>query len=372
GVLMRFQRLCCTASLAMLSWAMLMAVATICMGAIALTNNPADIQANGIIDWTDIGPNNTLILDPAFTIDISGTPFAARVSEPPVGSDGFFLRAQRPPLENGWSGDFAPGEPVLWNRSDNNGNLGFNFSTPIRAIGFQMEPNLFASSTGFAEFFDTGDESMGIVNFSVDGPQGFANDSATFVGFVSDLTDIAAVLINLNDTGSFVINSPIINAPFNGPTGEMESDPFNPSSATPNTDGGWEFDNVLGTGRWFDPPLTNGYLYETDGLSNFTSVVLPTTVGDSDNMYLVDDGINAPLVVSGGVVHTFPTPVTAFQVTGIDPTVDGGDPLGFPTFLQFDQMFVSFTQTPLSVPEPSSAAIGMLALAFVGAVRRLQ
>jgi hypothetical protein len=339
-------------------------------GAFTLTNSPADIGANGLIDWTDIGPSRTLILDPAFTIDIKGTPFVATISEPPVGSDGFELRNQRPPFEGGWSGDFAPGEAVLFNGRDNLGNLGFNFSSAIQAIGFQMEPNLFTSSTGFVELFDIDNQSLGILNFSIDGPQGFANDTATFVGIVSDEQNIAAILINLNNTGSFVLNSPIVRAPFIGPTGETPSDPFIPTSPTPNPDGGWEFDDVLGTGRWFDPPLTGGYVYETDGNSNFVAVKLPTTIGDSDNQYLVDDGINIPLLVAGGVTHIFPTPVSSFQVTGIDPTVDGGDPLAFPTFLQFDQMLVSFTQTPLVIPEPASAVFALLGLVAVVAKRR--
>lgn len=339
-------------------------------GAILLTNNPADIGANGVIDWTDIGPSRTLILDPAFTIDIKGTPFIATVSEPPVGSDGFELRNQRPPLEGGWSGDFAPGEPVLFNRTDNHGNLGFNFSSPIKAIGFQMEPNLFASSPGFIEMFDKEDQSLGILNFNVDGPQGLANDTATFIGVVSDDQNIAAVLINLNNTGSFVINSPIVNAPFVGSTGATQSDPFGPTTSTPNPGGGWEFVDVLGTGRWFDPPLTGGYIYQTDGNSSFVAVQLPTTIGDSDNQYLVDDGINVPFLVNGGVTHSFLTPVSSFQVTGIDPVVDGGDPLAFPTFLQFDQTIVSFTQTPLVIPEPASAIFAMLALCVVLAMQQ--
>ena len=56
----------------------------------------------------------------------------------------------------------------------------------------------------------------------------------------------------------------------------------------------------------------------------------------------------------------FPSPVDFFRITGIDPKVDGGDPLAFPTFLQFDQSIVSFTMTP--IPEPSSIALAARAL----------
>ena len=50
--------------------------------------------------------------------------------------------------------------------------------------------------------------------------------------------------------------------------------------------------------------------------------------------------------------------VTQFTVSGIGPTVDGNDPLAFPTFLQFDQSTVNFTMTP--VPEPSSFTLALI------------
>jgi hypothetical protein len=117
----------------------------------------------------------------------------------------------------------------------------------------------------------------------------------------------------------------------------------------------WRFENVPGSGRWFDPPLASGYVYETDGLSNFTQVILPTTVGDADGMFTVHDLTNGSVNIAAGAAHAFPAPVSKFTVTGIDPLVDGGDPLAFPTFLAFDEQTVTFTQTP--IPEPGTLSL---------------
>lgn len=121
----------------------------------------------------------------------------------------------------------------------------------------------------------------------------------------------------------------------------------------------WNFQNVPGDGRWFDPTPATGYIYETDGASNFTAVMLPVGY-DLDDMFTIDDG-GGPVAVAGGSLHVFPSPVSSFTVGGIYLPVDGDDPLAFPTFLSFDQLEVSFTQTP--VPEPTT-----LALAAIGAV----
>jgi len=76
------------------------------------------------------------------------------------------------------------------------------------------------------------------------------------------------------------------------------------------------------------------------------------------------------VVVNGGDMHTFSTPVDLFTVTGINPLVDGGDPLAFPTFLTFDQLTVSFTQTPMVIPEPSALQLVSIAAMLFCSCRR--
>lgn len=120
---------------------------------------------------------------------------------------------------------------------------------------------------------------------------------------------------------------------------------------------------------WFDPPATNAYLYETDGNSNFVSVFTPgfALVPDADGQYLISS-VHGDVTVFAGTGYTFPSPVESFIISGIDPSVDGGDPLAFPTFLSFDELSNTFTQTP--VPEPASVVLCLIGLVAVGVIRK--
>lgn len=128
----------------------------------------------------------------------------------------------------------------------------------------------------------------------------------------------------------------------------------------------FDFESVPGNGNWFDPVLAEGYVYETDGNSNFVSVQLPADLSDDDGLYTVWDSVHGSIILPTGSTHDFLTPVQAFTVSGIGPPVDGEDPLAFPTFLAFDQATVTFTMTP--IPEP--AALSLLALGGLAVLRR--
>ena len=145
-------------------------------------------------------------------------------------------------------------------------------------------------------------------------------------------------------------------------TAALGGNPDNPILPTSGGSGApFGFDNVSGDGNWFDPPLVGGYEYATDGNSNFTRVGLPPLVNipDADGQYLVSS-VHGDQIVLAGNNYVFPSPVDFFTITGIDPFVDGGDPLAFPTYLALDQTTASFTMTP--IPEPSSFALGAFGL----------
>jgi hypothetical protein len=159
-----------------------------------------------------------------------------------------------------------------------------------------------------------------------------------------------------------------------GVHGDSQENPIMPEE-TQGPRGEWIFNNVdvpvIDGGAWFDPVGdVPAYLYETDGNSNFIAVMLPFDVpAGSDNSFIVNDGTGG-VPVDAGDLFIFPNPVDSFIVSGIDPLADGDDPLGFPTFLQFDEQLVTFTQT--GIPEPATMGLILFGVAGLLARRRRQ
>jgi len=150
------------------------------------------------------------------------------------------------------------------------------------------------------------------------------------------------------------------------------STPDTPVLPTGGGGGGrFEFDDVSGDGNWFDPPTVSGYQYATTDTSNSTEVGLPpiANVPDGDGEYLVSS-VHGDQIVLAGANYVFPSPVDFFTITGINPLVDGEDPLAFPTYLDFDVATVSFTMTP--IPEPSTLVLAGLCLLNLLGCRRFR
>lgn len=355
--------------------------APLCAGTLSLLTSPGQFGHDAFIDWNDVGPPSTNVPTPAFFIDVKDTALAARVSEAPTANiDGFQrLQSNLPDPRIGFISypvTFVTDDQLLFtnNTGINTGNMGFDFSQPVFGFGVELHhPGFEIAFNTRIEAFDNSGGSLGFFDVqspgssSVSGP--FTPSPPQFFGIRSTEREIASFLITPpNNAGGLVVSRPLLEtgvAP-GSPTGASPATALMPTEAQPRPeDGAWVFDNVTGTGRWFDPPAASGYEYAvTDGVSNFVSVILPTGIGDADNMFVIEDAVNGSTLVAGGASHNFAVPVDVFTVTGIDPTVDGGDPLAFPTFLQFDQLTVSFTQTP--IPEPGtlviSAAVGVLML----------
>jgi len=177
-----------------------------------------------------------------------------------------------------------------------------------------------------------------------------------------------------------------------GPNGETQADPLMPKNEHDpervhnrwNNHGAhgeeawnrWRFEGAQpggDNGRWFDPPMVSAYLYETtDGTSTFAGVKLPVGI-DSDGLFTVNDGTST-VVVPEGVIHPFGPGVDSFVVSGIDPEADSEDPLGFPTFLLFEETDgdgeVSFSMT--GIPEPGTMGLILFGAAGMLARRRHQ
>jgi hypothetical protein len=334
-----------TATLGLLTMALLLAPTTAAPA--ALLSEDHSVFGTGAITFDTV--NGVRWLDLAHTLHMSYNQVEAQLGS--SGTFDGFRYATRTEFEQLINGQ---GIPAI---SGDNNFVQFG-SGAANAAGTQSIINhlgntIFQAPGGFFGMFHTNDPAN-VVAYRL------SYSSAAQVTMVQTITQSR----NAQSTNPFGFSSLlVVSQPGDTPDNPVLPDNFNDPPTGPPI---WRFENVPGSGRWFDPPLASGYVYETDGLSNFTQVILPTTVGDADGMFNISDATNGIITVVAGTPHVFPVPVPKFTVTGINPLVDGGDPLAFPTFLAFDQQTVSFTQRP--IPEP--ATLVLIALAAVAAAWR--
>ncbi len=148
------------------------------------------------------------------------------------------------------------------------------------------------------------------------------------------------------------------------PTGDSQADPILPTGIDP--DGTFRFEDVP-SGKWFDPPLAEGFIYTMTGEALFTGIAgLPDLDGELDDLFTVAaEGSTLGAYGPGDTVDFVSLlghGVSEFVVTGIDPAVDAAAPDCFPLAIEFDTATADFVMQP--IPEPASVAL----LAFGGVV----
>jgi PEP-CTERM motif len=157
----------------------------------------------------------------------------------------------------------------------------------------------------------------------------------------------------------------------NNATNNSPANPVLPNS--PVFNGSWGFTGVR-NGAWADPPFVTGFTYEGTSGTLFDRITLPTGYGNSFMIYS-GPGFSTLLgtFAGGSAVDFLAGGVSAFQVRGINPTVDAALPNAFPLQVFFEGGGSgNFTQTGIEdtsgVPEPATwslaiAGVGALALA---------
>ena len=170
-----------------------------------LVTTEAGITNDGLLNWSVLGPTFTNVANP-FNVAIPGVAgLDATVSMP---SDSF----QRLDQGAGWGGNFGAGEALLWTQNGA-GPMQFQFDGPISGFGAQIQRNFFGAFTATIEAFDSANSSLGVFNLAGNS-NGNGDDSAIFIGILSNLTDIWRVDLSVSDTDGFgfAINSPRIQA----------------------------------------------------------------------------------------------------------------------------------------------------------------
>lgn len=232
---------------------------------LTLLTSRAGANANVTIDWQALGGANTDVATNPFSIN-SDTGRAFTVSKPTAGA--FNRRNQNPPAGGGWAGNFAPGDALLTHlNSDGPVVIAVTAAQGVvSAAGLQIQPNQSGAFVATIEAFDVSGASLG--SFSVNGTSDANGDnSAIFIGVVSDVENIHSVSVDTNTTafgGDFAINRVSLKA-------TVTQDP--PSGGVQTT---W----LGGTGLWNDPakwsngvPNSPSFEASVDNLPGTNSVV---------------------------------------------------------------------------------------------------
>ena len=150
------------------------------------------ITADGIIDWGVLGdpltfvPNGTVIN----VIGIGG--LTATISEPGTAQ-------RRDNYTGNWSGNFGLSEELLWTQGA--GPLTLDFSSPVAGAGAQIQSDVFGPFTAFIYAYDSLNNLLGFYTLP-----GFAapttDDSAIFIGILSDSANISRIVFSVPDTSS--------------------------------------------------------------------------------------------------------------------------------------------------------------------------
>lgn len=148
------------------------------------------------VDWGNAGANFSTPSNP-FAIS-SNLGNSLSVSK---ASGGTFLRLNQ---GSGWSGNFAPGDELLFTNFAS-GPISISFSSLVAGAGAQIQRNAFGVFTASIQAFDSGNNSMGL--FLLGGSSTSAGDnSAIFIGIENAAGGIARVEFNVTGGSDFSIN----------------------------------------------------------------------------------------------------------------------------------------------------------------------
>jgi hypothetical protein len=167
----------------------------------------AALGGNDFIDWGTAGAAPFVVPNPLTMVSFGG--LSAVVSEPLPNLPPFGFVFSRSDQGNGWGGNFAPGDHLLFTNGPF-GPITIDLASPVWGIGTQVQRNRPGAFTGLLEVFDSGNVLLASFDFS-----GFSNDaadnSAVFVGVRSDTPDIKKVVYGVfgpdpEATHNFAIN----------------------------------------------------------------------------------------------------------------------------------------------------------------------
>lgn len=161
----------------------------------ALVTTRAGLGGTDFIDWGQFGSSLTVVTDPVNGTTNLGLDFSLNN---PNGD------LERRDQGSGWSGNFAPGDELIWT-ANTPGPIVIDFISPVSAIGAQIQRDQFGRFTGTIAVYDSANALLetydlaGLSNAS-------AHNSAIFLGISRTLADIDRVEFNVSASADFAIN----------------------------------------------------------------------------------------------------------------------------------------------------------------------
>jgi hypothetical protein len=162
-----------------------------------MVTDRASLGGNDFVDWAVLGPSYTVVASP-FTIASNSSRVMCTVSNP---TDDF----ERLDQDNGWFGNFAPGDAVLWTNFTV-GPMIIEFDHPVIAAGAQIQGILPGTFTAKLEVYDVSNTL--IASFTLPGNStGSDDNSAIFLGVSDTGPTIKRIVYSVDNTSqAFAIN----------------------------------------------------------------------------------------------------------------------------------------------------------------------
>jgi hypothetical protein len=171
----------------------------------------AAFGGNDTVDWGQLGPCNQNVAPTFNATSAGGVNLTGSLA-----SGHAQLTKERDGAGNGgcgfdgWFGNFAAGDNLLWTGSTGTGPVTFNFGSPLARIGFQIES---AVAGNFVARIDAYNGATLLDSFSENGVSAYtADNSAIFLG-LRDLSgsNVSSLVISLtsatnNNVANFALN----------------------------------------------------------------------------------------------------------------------------------------------------------------------
>ena len=154
--------------------------------AISFVTSRNALGANDYYDWGTLGSSFTTVNNPSTVTSNLGN--NATISQ---AGGNFEIRQQ----SNGWAGEFAPGDNVLWSQGAN-GPITIAFANPVFGAGAQIQGNYGGSFTANLTAYDVSNNSLG--TFNLPGlTNGNSDNSAIFIGVEDSTASIAKLTFSV-------------------------------------------------------------------------------------------------------------------------------------------------------------------------------